>query len=693
MPGTGENRRTRSARAGTLALLVSSAALLVLAAPAMAAPPTFDQATPLTVEADGPDGWELNITASDDTDPSVAVTCAPALGTVLAIGGPHAVSCTATDDSADPAANNTNRNYQITVTDTTRSNLQIEKFASHQKASPGQHVTYSFRVTNHGPSDASGVTVRDPLSQHFNFISGDPGCSVTNGELVCTFGNVASGATATKNVVLQLHPTHHQGEAPNQHQLDVIKLEKPFQANAFVPAPGGYDEQSLQCPAGYTATDGSARFDAGDQNSSDQPGVSHEAERLHFVRSESNAADPRRWDFTLQNHNLGRAQGHLFVVCLRNSTSNNAGHAHNLNQGPPVTGVLTIPASGGRFEKTLSCGPGFVAIAPSFEFTTVGVPPGTPPFNKNGPHGPQYKSEQSPDGASWTFGFQTAAAARVELSIRCVSRYTSSAGGHTETLNFHHVYRRANVGGFSGDFGNSGPWTEARAECPVNYKGITATWRYPRHVIPLGNTPEPINRDFRIFNKSPLTKWARIDLNCLKITTRDDLNGGSVRNTATTYGDQPDWDFANNLDFFDLEDPPLEGGGDGSGAGSGGSDGGDGSGSGAGSGDGSGSDGGGGGAADSGKVGLRLGDAVTPAGKKAMVPVYGGDDPSEGTVKLSKGKKRLGKADFALDAGEDAYVDVKLKKKGRKVLRKKRSVRVTVDTDDGTITEKLRVAR
>lgn len=689
MKGTGEIRRTGRARTGILASVFTAGAMLVLAAPAAAAPPVFDPFPGPTVEAEGPDGYQLNLTATDPEDGTLsgsAISCAPFdNGDIVPIGGPHAITCTATDSDTETAGPTL---FNLTVTDTIRTDLEIDKSASHLKASPGDHITYSFKVTNHGPDDATGVTVRDPLSAHLNFFSADAGCTVTNGELICTFGSIASGASATKNVVLELHPSHHQGEAPNQHQLDVIKLEQHWDANAFVPAPGGYDEHFLECPGGYTATDGSARFDAGDQNSSDQPGTSHEAERLHFVRSESNAANSRRWDFTIQNHNLGRAQGKLFVVCVRDSTSHDDGHSHNFVYDPRVEDVLVIPASGGRHERTLSCGPGFVATAPSFEFTLTSGPP----FGPNGPHGPQYRSTQSPDGSSWTFGFQTAAAARVELSIRCLSRYTSSAGApaHIETLNFHHVYRRADVAPFQG-FGNSGPWTEARAECPVHYKGINATWKYPRHVIPLGNTPEPLIRDFRIFNKSHLTKWAQIDLNCLKITTRDDLNGGSVRNSATTYGDQPDWVFGNNLDFWDLEDPPLAGGASGSGSGGSGSGGGGGSGSGGADSGGSGS--GGGSAADAGKISLRLGDAVTPAGKKAMVPVYGGDEPSEGKVTLAKGKRKLGSAGFELDAGEDAFVNVKLKKKGRKVLRKKRSVKVTVETDDGTVTERLRVSR
>ncbi len=519
--------------------------------------PTLNLPADITVEADGPDGSEVTftVTATDDTDPNPSVSCTPPSGSLFPIGT-TIVNCTATDASGNVA----NGSFNVTVTDTARADLEIDKTASHLKASPGQSVTYTFTVTNHGPSTAHNVTVRDPGSKHLEFLSGDPGCSVVASEIVCNFGSLASGATASKNVVLRLHASHHQGEAPSQHDLDVLKFEQFVEAEPNGALP--YDKFSLSCPDGYTATDGSARTDAV-QSPSDN--AEHPTERLHVVRSESNAVDRKVWDFTLQNHTPSQAQAHLFIVCLRDETSDNDGHFHAIVHHPRQTGTLVIPATGGRHEITRTCPINTVAIAPSFDFVTV-----APAGNPDGPHGPQYKSIQSADGRSWTWGFQTAAAARVEVSIRCIGRETSSAGGHFESLQFHHVYKRVDVAPYAGD-GNSGPWTEARAECPVHYKGITATWRYPKHVKPYGNTPEPINRDFRIFNKSPLVKYAHIDLNCLKIRTADDLNGGSVRNHASVSAAEsaaanapglPDWNFGNNLDFCDLEDPPL---GDGSG--------------------------------------------------------------------------------------------------------------------------------
>jgi hypothetical protein len=137
--------------------------------------------------------------------------------------------------------------------------------------------------------------------------------------------------------------------------------------------------------------------------------------------------------------------------------------------------------------------------------------------------------------------------------------------------------------------------------------------------------------------------------------------------------------FGNNIDFWDLEDPPLEDGGSGSGGG------GDGGGSGS---------GGGGGTADAGKQGLRLGNAVTHAGKTAMVPIFGDDDEAtSGNVAVDTRKRRLGASKFALDAGEDDYVEVNLSKKERKILKKRSKVKVTVYVDGSSETKKLRVVK
>lgn len=74
-----------------------------------------------------------------------------------------------------------------------------------------------------------------------------------------------------------------------------------------------------------------------------------------------------------------------------------------------------------------------------------------------------------------------------------------------------------------------------------------------------------------------------------------------------------------------------------------------------------------------------------------MVPLYGGDDPSDGDVSLDAGKNHLGSADFDLDADEDTFVDIKLSKKDKKLLGNRRFVHVTIDSGGESTTQRLGV--
>lgn len=584
-------------------------------------------------------------------------------------------------DDPDPSDNESSASVIVVQppdpqTPDAHADLSLKKTADKADASPGEQVTYTFTATNRGADTAHQVKVRDPLSPYLQFVSGASGCAYANSEVVCDFGTLAPGQSASKSIVLRLDPNYGSASVPTAHLIEVIKVEDFLSVQA-----GEYRQASLTCPSGYAMTDGTPRVDSVDQG--------NDPADVHFIRSQTpsgNApADIAGYRFEIENHTSGQAQVRLFGVCVALSASGNGGHSlgtPGVRLGSIDATDLTAPT---LLTKTLTCpNPNEVAIAPGYTFRTGSAYV----------HGPHLLSEPSPDGRSWTFGFQVAPNtpsqndARVDLAIRCLPRTTSANDGHEHALTFQHVYGRVAVGPHSTG--------EYRLSCPVGFKGITASHDLPTGLKLLGTTPEPINRDFRILNTTGSTLYANIDLLCMATRIGDELNGGDVMNTASIYGDEPDWNAGNNFSSWVLHDPPLAGG---SGSSGGGPSGGDSTGSPAAGGEGGGSsspapeprpdDS----PAAPEKLELRLGRSITPSGKTAMVPLYGGQEPTSGTIGLSRQGRQLGSARFELEAGEDAYVDVRLSKKGRKILSKLRSATVTIEAGEGSVEQVLRVAR
>lgn len=81
--------------------------------------------------------------------------------------------------------------------------LSIALHASPNPVAVGGNLTYTIQVTNHGPSPATGVTVRDQLnaSLHLISVTSSQGHCTT---LPCHLGNLGPGAHATLTVVAKL---------------------------------------------------------------------------------------------------------------------------------------------------------------------------------------------------------------------------------------------------------------------------------------------------------------------------------------------------------------------------------------------------------------------------------------------------------------------------------------------------------
>jgi uncharacterized repeat protein (TIGR01451 family) len=66
----------------------------------------------------------------------------------------------------------------------------------------GHNFTYHLTASNSGPAAATGVTVTDTLPANSTFVSASAGCAQAAGVVTCTAGNLASGGSATFDIIV-----------------------------------------------------------------------------------------------------------------------------------------------------------------------------------------------------------------------------------------------------------------------------------------------------------------------------------------------------------------------------------------------------------------------------------------------------------------------------------------------------------
>lgn len=120
------------------------------------------------------------------------------------------LSNTATVTGNQTDSNPTNNQDTEPTAVITSADLEIIKTDDVDPVTAGNLLTYTLLVTNHGPSDATGVSVNDVLPAGLTFVSANTttgSVSVTNGVISGSVGNLANGASATITVVTRVSPS------------------------------------------------------------------------------------------------------------------------------------------------------------------------------------------------------------------------------------------------------------------------------------------------------------------------------------------------------------------------------------------------------------------------------------------------------------------------------------------------------
>lgn len=109
-------------------------------------------------------------------------------------------------DQADPDETNNVASASITVDGT---DLALTKAVDNPVPNELENVVYTLTVTNNGPSDATGVVVRDLLPPEVSYLSDDSGTTATSYDAATglwTVGNLANGTSIDLNITATVLP-------------------------------------------------------------------------------------------------------------------------------------------------------------------------------------------------------------------------------------------------------------------------------------------------------------------------------------------------------------------------------------------------------------------------------------------------------------------------------------------------------
>jgi uncharacterized repeat protein (TIGR01451 family) len=168
--------------------------------------------TPFTC---GSSGATVTCTAATLTNGSaVTFDLVAKVGAGVANGSSVTNTATVTSASTDPTPSNNTASSTTTVS--TQADLAVTK-AGPASVVAGDDIPYAITLTNNGPSDASHVSLTDPLPAGTTFgsftQSAGPSftCSSTAGTVTCTTDSLATGASASFLLTVHTSPTAQDG--------------------------------------------------------------------------------------------------------------------------------------------------------------------------------------------------------------------------------------------------------------------------------------------------------------------------------------------------------------------------------------------------------------------------------------------------------------------------------------------------
>ena len=109
--------------------------------------------------------------------------------------------------------------------------LSLTKVVDHAEAAPGDLLTYTIQIQNHGTHASGAGSVTDTLPAHTTFVSASAGCTAAAGLITCPLAPVAVGATVSITVTVRVDDDAPAGDLVNMADVTAPRRPAPTTNN------------------------------------------------------------------------------------------------------------------------------------------------------------------------------------------------------------------------------------------------------------------------------------------------------------------------------------------------------------------------------------------------------------------------------------------------------------------------------